>query len=416
MPRPDGRAADRAAAGSTRPPGRHLLLGLRLQFVLRLFLTAFVAITLVFEPPHDKKWLCYLILGIYVAVVCCWTVWVLLPGHAGAGMNGPATFAVLSADVAMISVLAVLTAITSPSSWTSDLLTQGLFLIPLIAAAQLSPNVSAAMAVPTVLALLVSSWISKSPSTEPWLPIVLNVALLCGLACGSVALSLIQRSRVAMIEELAQQRTYLLDELLELEKDERSALSERLHDGALQCVLAARYDLREVRTGSAAAVDRVDEALTETAHMLRNVVRELHPEVLVRSGLRSAVEQLAVNMADRAKLTANLDVARWPLGIHTDLDDILYSAAREVMTNVAKHANARSMDVELALEDHLARLSVSDDGVGMSDTELSDKLAAGHIGLAAVRTKVLAADGEFDIRSTPDGTDVTISIPLERLV
>lgn len=414
MPRFGDHPADQPARDPRQRLSRYVFLGLRLQLLLRLVLIAFIAITLAFEPPEARVWICVGILAVYLVIVGCWTVWVVLPNRARRVVNVPAAVAVLGADVAVVSVLAVLTAIISPSSWTSDILMQGLFLIPVIAAAQLSPNVSAAMAVPTVVALFVSSWISKSPNDEPWLPIFLNAGLLCGLAGGSVALSFIQRSRVAMIEELAQQRTQLLDELLGLEKHERSALSERLHDGALQCVLAARYDLREVRSGSAAAIDRVDEALTETAGLLRNVVRELHPEVLARSGLRSAVEQLAYGVADRSGVAVHLDTGRWPEGLHTDLDHVLFSSAREIMANVVKHSGAASVDIELAMDADLARLSVSDDGIGMSDTDLSGKLEGGHIGLAAVRTKVLAANGSFDIHSTGGGTDVAIAIPLRR--
>jgi two-component system NarL family sensor kinase len=414
MPQLGERAIDQAMVNSSQRLNRYVFLGIRLQFLLRLLLITFIATTLAFEPPKGKIWICVLILGTYLAIIGCWATWTLVPNLSRAAMNRLATFAVLAADVAVVAILTVLTGITSPGSWTSDVLMQGLFLIPVIAAAQLSPEISAAMAAPTLLAFIASSWISKSVNQEPWLPIFLGAAVLCGLAGGSIALSFIQRSRVAMIEDLLGQRTQLLDELLGLEKQERSALSERLHDGALQCVLAARYDLREVRSGSVAAVDRVEGALTETAHLLRNVVRELHPEVLVRSGLKSAVEQLADSAGDRSKLTVHLDVDGWPDGVRTDLDHILYSCARETITNVVKHAEATNLHVELSLGTELARLRIADDGVGISDVDFSERVEAGHIGLAAIRTKVLAADGEFDIRSDSDGTEVTIAIPLQR--
>jgi two-component system, NarL family, sensor kinase len=408
------RADDDSALDSAQRLNRYIFLGVRLQLLLRILLIAFIAATLAFEPPTAMIWICVLILGTYLAIVGCWTTWVLRSDQPWATMNRPVTFAVLSADVVVVSVLAVFTGIASPTSWASDVLTQGLFLIPVIAAAQLRPKISAAMAIPAVIAFIASSWISKSINQEPWPPIVLGAAVLCGLSGGSVALSFIQRSRVTMIKELAQQRSQLLDEVLGLEKHERSALSERLHDGALQCVLAARYDLQEVRSGSVSAVDRAESTLTETVHLLRNVVRELHPEVLVRSGLKSAVEQLADSVSDRAKLTIDLDVDGWPAGVHTDLDHILYSAAREIMTNVVKHADARTMRVALSLGTDLARLRISDDGVGISAVDLSRSVEAGHIGLTAVRTKVLAADGTCDITSSTAGTEVTIAIPLRR--
>ena len=195
---------------------------------------------------------------------------------------------VLAADVAVLSIISVLTGITSPEVWTSDVISSGLFLIPLIAAAQLDPTISGAMAIPTVSAFFVTSAVTKTANEEPWPSILLNTTVLAALAGGAVAVSLIQRARVEVIEDLAQQRTQLLADMLGLEKRERQSLSERLHDGALQNVLVARQDMEYVREGSREAVDRVDTALVECSALLRDVVRELHPEVLARSGIEGS--------------------------------------------------------------------------------------------------------------------------------
>jgi two-component system, NarL family, sensor kinase len=393
---------------------RYLRLGLRLQLALRALLTVFIAAALLFEPPAGKLGLCLLILACYVVLVGWWAASVFVPEFAGAGRRTPAAVGMLIGDVAVVAALTILTGVTSPQSWTSDVLVQGLFLIPVLAAAQLRPEISAAMAVPALVALVASSWISKSVNEEPWPPIVLSAVILAGLAGGSVAFSLIQRSRVGMIEELLELRTNLLDELIGLEQHERSELSERLHDGALQCVLAARYDLREVRNGSAEAVERVEGALTDTVHLLRDVVRELHPEVLNRSGLKAAIEQLAHNVSERYGLAVDLDTDGWPDGEHTELDQILFGCAREITTNVGKHAKATTMSIGLDLSATRAWLRISDDGIGMSEEDTASSVETGHIGLAAVRTKVLAADGEFDVDSQGSGSVLTVNIPLHR--
>ena len=102
-----------------------------------------------------------------------------------------------------------------------------------------------------------------------------------------------------MIADLARQRTHLLEELLGLEKRERQAISERLHDGALQYVLVARQDMEDVRDGLKAAADRVESALVECSGLLRDVVRELHPDVLARLRLKSAISSLADSLGSR---------------------------------------------------------------------------------------------------------------------
>ena len=199
----------------------------------------------------------------------------------------------LGADLTVVAVLSVEAGISSPQAWTSDVLQYGLFLIPLIAAAQLDPVISAIVAVPAVVTFFAINCVNRSVNgDEPWGAIVVTTGVLTGLAAGSVALSWIQQSNTRTIAGLAQERAGLLEEVISLEKRERQSLSERLHDGALQFVLAAKRDMEEVREGSTEGMDRVELALGESSRLLRDVVRELHPEVLARSGLKAALTSL----------------------------------------------------------------------------------------------------------------------------
>lgn len=204
---------------------------------------------------------------------------------------------------------------------------------------------------------------------------------------------------------LTTQRTQLLQDLLELETLERQAISERLHDGALQYVLVARQDVEYVREGSGEAIERIDEALIECSSLLRDVVRELHPEVLARSGLKTALETLASSIGARDGLSVEVDARTWP-----DVDHVLYGTAREALTNVVKHARAHNVWLDLVLTGGRATLRIADDGVGVSDARLAKSLEEGHIGIASTRTKVLAAEGLFDIRATSPGTEITVCV------
>jgi two-component system, NarL family, sensor kinase len=397
-----------------RASQRSTFLGILVQCALRALLVVFVAVTLSVEPPNADRWICGLVLAWYVGAVACWCAWALRPAsRAAVSARRYVALLMLSADVVVLSVLSVLTGIISPESWTSNMLRNGLFLIPLIAAAQLDPFVSGMIAVPTLCTFLTVAWISKSANEEPWASILLTATVLAALAGGSVALSLIQRSRVDAIRDLAQQRTRLLEEMLGLEKRERQTLSERLHDGALQYVIVARQDLDDVRDGSAEATDRVDTSLKECSQLLRDVVRELHPEVLSRSGLKAALTTLADSIGSRAGLAVHLDADAWPEALRTDADHVLYSAARELSTNAIKHARAQNLHVELARSAGQASLRIADDGVGISPSAMTESVENGHIGMASIRTKVLAAGGSFDVHATSPGTEVEISVPVQ---
>jgi two-component system, NarL family, sensor kinase len=415
MPAQDQFVLDDLRAQHSQSFQRPVFLGTLLQWSLRVLLIVFIAITLAVEPPRRNGLVCVIVLAAYVVAVGCWSVWALPPVHRPAVRTKErVTLLVLGADIAVIAVLSVLTGLTAPEDWTSDVLRNGLFLIPLIAAAQLSPRISGAIAIPTVVAFLATSWITKSSNNEPWSSILLSMTVLAGLAAGSVALSRIQRSKVETIEQLAGQRTQLLEQLLGLEKDERQALAERVHDGALQYVLVARQDLDDVRGGSAEAVARLESALGEASQLLRDVARELHPEVLARLGLKSALAHLAASVGTRSDLAVEVDSQTWPDDERSDADHVLYSAARELLTNAVKHARAHQIRIGLENAAGIAKLTVVDDGVGISPTALSQSLDDGHIGLASIRTKVLASGGNFDVRTNLPGTEVTISIPLRQ--
>ena len=236
------------------------------------------------------------------------------------------------------------------------------------------------------------------------------------MALGCVGLSRIQRSRVRTIGRLAQARSGLLAELTGLEERERRALSEHLHDGALQYVLAARFDLDDAReTGDPAAFDRLEQALAESTRLLRSTVAELHPAVLARAGLPSALRDLAAAAAARGGLTVDVDADGWPAGERTAADPLLYRTAGELLNNVVKHAQATSATVTLALADDTARLVVADDGVGMPENAAGGALRRGHIGLASHTLRIDAAGGRFtSAPGEPRGTVVTVELPVRR--
>jgi two-component system NarL family sensor kinase len=392
---------------------RHQFLSNVLQFALRIVLAIFVAVTLASEPPNANLWIYVAVLALYGVAAVCWSAWALRTGaRAEARIQTMVTLLMLACDVAVVSILSVFAGLTSPDDWTSDVMRNGFFLIPLIAAAQLDPVISGVVAIPALSAFVATCWITQASNYEPWPSILLSSTVLAGLAGGSVALSLIQRSKVETIEALAQQRTQLLQDLLGVEKHERQSISERLHDGALQCVLVARQDMADVRDGSSAAADRVEVALVECSQLLRDVVRELHPDVLARLGLKAALSALTDSLTSRTELAVELDARTWPDGLRTDADYVFYSAARETLINVIKHAQADHIWIDLELDSGRGSLRVADDGVGISEAEMAQKAQEGHIGLASIRAKAQASGGQFDVRSTSPGTEITISIPL----
>jgi two-component system NarL family sensor kinase len=340
-----------------------------------------------------------------------WTIGLAVWTRAGGIAPIRWMWVALVVDALALTLLTIIAGASNQQSWTADLLVNGFFVIPFLAATQLRPLVCAAVAGVAVIAYFIASASAKSANTEPWDSIILGTFVLLGIGVGCVGLSRVQLSRVSNIAQMMRNRSELLDELVGIEVRERTNLAEHLHDGALQYVLAARQDLAEARDGDATAFDRIERALTESTGLLRETVTQLHPAVLRQAGLARALRDLSTSVVGRAGLTVNLDVSGWP-DEPGPADELLYGCARELLNNVVKHAQAKAVRVVLERADGTGSLVVADDGVGLPVAALDTRLAEGHIGLASLRTRVAAAGGQLTIADNGPGTTVTITLPV----
>jgi two-component system NarL family sensor kinase len=385
----------------------HAARGATLQTWLRLGVVVFVWACLVLVPPSLYAGWCY---GIAVAYPVLWGA-SLLWDRRRRVTEADWGWVLLVLDIVVLGVLTVIAGLSAEDSWTAYILINGFFLLPILAATQLRPGVSLALGVPIVGVYVLSSVTTRVANDEPWSSLGLRVAVLVAVCLGSVALSRIQRSRVMEIVTLAIDRAGLLVELTDVEERERQQLSEALHDGALQYVLAARMDLEDVRDGDPEAVDRVEDALTRSAGLLRRTVSELHPAVLDQAGLVRAVDDLAEGLRGRGY---EVDVRHdgMPVRPASDADRVVFGAVRELVANVVKHAEARSVLIELRLAGDQLEAVVADDGVGFDEESAARQLASGHIGLASQRLRIEAAGGRLVASAVePHGMRMAVSVP-----
>jgi two-component system NarL family sensor kinase len=411
-------AADRTAAlrlADLRDDARlyrilleHAFLGIRVQLLLRLALAAFVLAVVIAVPPEHKRVACDVVAGVYA----CWTVAITAIALRGGERVVRLIWMALFVDLLVLVVLGVL-ASRSEQSWTTDVLVNGFFVIPMLATTQLRPGVGAAITVPTVAAYLGSLIAARHANVEPWAAIITSTGVLAALSLGCVLLSWVQRSRVLTIAGLILDRGRLSTELAEVETAARRTLAEELHDGALQYVLAARQDLEDARVhNEPESYDRIELALQESTALLRSTVSQLHPSVLASAGLRAALQDLADAAASRGRLTVSVNTDGWDDARRGPTEEMLYSAARELLTNVVKHADARTVEIGLHASDEMIRLTITDDGRGFADGVADRRLAEGHIGLASQRIRIESAGGMLRLRSGADGTVAEVELPM----
>jgi two-component system NarL family sensor kinase len=177
----------------------HAFRGARIQRILRLLLALFFVAVLIFQPPDQHLALCWL-------VVICYALWSFAVGaliRTGGVRSLHYSWLALFVDVVTLAALTLIADSSAQQSWAPYLLINGFFLVPVIAAAQLNPWISAIVAVPAVLVYLVSSLLIRNVDADPISEIVLRTGLLAVVAIGCVLLSRVQRSRVSTIARSA---------------------------------------------------------------------------------------------------------------------------------------------------------------------------------------------------------------------
>lgn len=382
--------------------------GIRVQLVLRAALAAFVVLVVLVVPPARNE---AAALGLAL-LYGLWAGGVALVARARRIAFVRWIAATLVVDVVAISVLCFVASGSDATSWTTDVLVYGFFLLPVMAATQLRPWVSVVVVVPTVVAFFWTSVAARAANDdEPWSALVLSTVALAGVGVGCILLSRVQAGRVLDIGGLARDRASLLTEMVGVEERERRDLAESLHDGALQYLLAARQDLEDVGQDPE-ALPRIDHALREATTLLRATTSELHPAVLEQAGLPLAVRELARTIAARGSLVVEVDDSGWPEGTRTSADALLLATARELLTNVVKHAQASRADVALSYDGTDAVLVVADDGIGADPALVDQRAAEGHLGLVSRRVRIESAGGRLDVVRPPaGGTRVECRIP-----
>jgi signal transduction histidine kinase len=187
----------------------------------------------------------------------------------------------------------------------------------------------------------------------------------------------------------------------------RRRIERDLHDGAQQRLVAAALDLTTLEkqldrdpAGARAALARAREQLDSGLGELRDLARGIHPSVLTDRGLEAALEALV----KRAPVPVELRVDVEERGDDA-IEAATYFLVSEALTNIAKHAQADAVSVEVEGRGGTVAVTVADDGVGGADT------SAGS-GLTGLADRVQAVGGRLELESAPgEGTCIRATLP-----
>jgi len=216
-------------------------------------------------------------------------------------------------------------------------------------------------------------------------------------------------------EELRALSTHLQTDV----EAERTRISREIHDELGQALTGLKFDvsrLREAATGNNgdAERERLDTTLKniDTAiQSVRRIATELRPPVLDALGLTAAIEWQAADFQNRTGIKCRLQGIDEDIPLSREGATAVFRIFQEALTNVARHAAATEVDVDLERANGNLTLRIGDNGKGISATRMNGSRSLGIVGM---QERVRLLHGEISIsEEDAGGTVINVSIPLE---
>jgi two-component system, NarL family, sensor histidine kinase UhpB len=221
------------------------------------------------------------------------------------------------------------------------------------------------------------------------------------------------------LRESREQLRQLSASLLAVREEEKARIARELHDELGQALTGIKMDLAQLAVRltpeQPGAIDRVNAMsvlIESTVASVRRLATELRPLMLDDLGLVPTIEWLVGDFSKRTGIAVQLSLPDSDLETHPELSTALFRVLQESLTNVARHARASHVRVELTCSDIDVRLTVRDDGVGISARAEN---APRSFGLLGMRERAAILGGTLSVDSSPSaGTSISMVVPLAR--
>ena len=204
------------------------------------------------------------------------------------------------------------------------------------------------------------------------------------------------------------------------QEEERQRIARELHDGVGPALASLNLRLRTagklVQPNPAAAQELKELADLTQANIqdIRRLIYDLRPAVLDELGLIAALKEYVDRYQQEQGLQVKLALPEGKERLPAPLETTLFRVIQEALTNAARHAKAKHVDVALDWDTVQISLRIADDGQGFDLREAAARAKGGqHLGLWSMRERVEQLGGRLQIDSQPgSGTTIQASVPL----
>jgi PAS domain S-box-containing protein len=228
----------------------------------------------------------------------------------------------------------------------------------------------------------------------------------------------------AELNQSQEQLRALADRLVRAREEEATRIARELHDQFGRYLTTIKMDVRSIERYLAGEMNSelgrvlrdkaqtIGQTVDETVQTVRAIATQLRPGLLDDLGLAAAIEWQVGGFQKRSGISCSLTLTGEDPPVGRDQATALFRIFQEILTNVARHAQAAKIWVHLEEEHDAIVLEVEDDGVGISQAQLKQHRSLGLLGM---RERALAFGGTVEIAGAPgQGTIVTVRMPLSK--
>jgi PAS domain S-box-containing protein len=269
--------------------------------------------------------------------------------------------------------------------------------------------------------------IIKKEGGEMWVALNISPIYQNGKAKGATVVvhNISERRKVEQKLRQSEERLRSLSaKLMKAQEKERTRISKELHDELGQSLAILKHRVRSIGKSLLAHQpqvchdnDTTVELIDKIIEKVRQISRDLNPSILEDVGLCPALRSLADNFAQEYEIPVSLDIDEIDALFARETARNLYRIFQEALTNIAKHAKASYVNVQIRKGAEYVHFLIEDDGKGfnMNETRTREVKRKG-LGLTLMRERADLVGGTLEIRSREGtgGTEIALTVPIEK--
>ena len=218
------------------------------------------------------------------------------------------------------------------------------------------------------------------------------------------------------LEKLDRELRSLTSQLALAEEKERRRIAIELHDRTNETLISGIIKLATLAKSITdpalvSSLDEICQLLRQLAQETRLLTFELYPPSLYYLGLEAALKELTDRMMEKYGIQTNFTDDDRQKHVDIDVKILLFQAVRELLTNVAKHAQAHAVSVSISGSGGHVRITVKDDGIGFDNAVISDGRQTSGLGLYNLSERLRYLGGHLEAESGSWGTRITLMVP-----